>query len=80
MRIRKQMGPESFTSVNDASVRSTAEQALSRIYGPLRSDMGEFIQTNGERRDYNKWMVAALTADLSDEMQQLGVMHRCGAY
>lgn len=55
--LRKQIG-ESFKANDLAGVRTSGEAALSKIYGPLREDMGEFIKLNGDRRDYAKWMVA----------------------
>lgn len=68
--IRKQMG-ESFAGVEQGSVRSAADNALSGIYGPLRDDMGNFIRANGERRDVTQWMVA--NRRLSEDIQELGV-------
>lgn len=55
--LRKQIG-EAFSDPSLAAVRSTGERALSRIYAPLREDMGDFIKANGQRRDYDKWRVA----------------------
>jgi hypothetical protein len=55
--LRRQIG-ESFEDPNLASVRSEGEKVLSRIYAPLREDMAEFIRTNGERRDFDKWNIA----------------------
>jgi len=55
--LRKQIG-EAFSDPSLAAVRSTGEKALSRIYAPLREDMGDFIKANGQRRDYDKWRVA----------------------
>lgn len=49
---------EKYKSPEMAAVRSIAEKALAKIYGPLRQDMGEFIKNNGDRRDYTKWAVA----------------------
>lgn len=55
--LRKVVG-ESFKSAEMAGVRSEAEKSLSSIYGPLRTDMGEFIKTHGQPQDFNKWSVA----------------------
>jgi len=55
--LRKQIG-ESFKDPQLSAVRSTGEKALSSIYGPLKQDMGDFIKTVGERKDYTKWQVA----------------------
>jgi hypothetical protein len=56
-QLRKDIGA-AFTSPELSSIRSTGEKALSRIYGPLRDDMGDFIKANGQRRDFDKWSVA----------------------
>lgn len=56
-QLRKQMG-ESFKSGDLANISSRGEAAVRRIYGPLRDDMGSFIRANGQRQDYNRWMVA----------------------
>ena len=56
-QLRKDIGA-AFTSPELSSIRSTGEKALSRIYGPLREDMGDFIKANGQRRDFDKWSVA----------------------
>lgn len=55
--LRKQIG-EAFKDPNLASVRGVGEKALSRIYAPLREDMGDFIKSNGQRRDYDRWRIA----------------------
>lgn len=55
--LRKQIG-EAFKDPSLASVRGIGEKALSRIYAPLREDMGDFIKAKGQRRDYDKWRVA----------------------
>lgn len=55
--LRAQIG-QSFSDFSLASMRNEGEKALSRIYGPLREDMGDFIRQNGERRDYDRWMIA----------------------
>lgn len=55
--IRKQLG-ESFEAPDLASVRGIAKDALSRIYKPLREDMGDFIKSTGDRRDFTQWQVA----------------------
>lgn len=55
--LRKQLG-ESFTAPELANIRKTTEKSLSSIYGKVVDDMREFIQANGERRDYDKWNIA----------------------
>ena len=68
--LRKQIG-EAFKDPSLASVRGIGEEALSRIYAPLREDMGDFIKANGQRRDYDKWRVA--NKNLSDMAEELEV-------
>ncbi len=67
--LRKLFG-ESFKASDLANVRSVGEAALSRIYRPLREDMGDFIKANGQRRDFTQWGVAnARLADNINEVQ-----------
>lgn len=66
--LRKQIG-ESFKAPELTAVRSVGEKALNSIYGSLRDDMGDFIKTYGQRKDFTKWQVAnkrlsALAGDL----------------
>lgn len=56
-KLRKQIG-QVFKSQNLAEVRQVGEEALSRIYKPLREDMGDFIKVNGQRRDFDRWSIA----------------------
>lgn len=67
--LRKQLG-EAFKSPELGSVRSIGEKTISSIYRPLVEDMGDFIKTNGDRRDYLKWKVS--NARLSDMMDDVG--------
>jgi hypothetical protein len=60
---------DAFKGSDNANVKTIGEQSLNRIYAPLREDMGDFIRTNGERQDYNKWMVA--NRRLSESMGEL---------
>jgi hypothetical protein len=55
--LRKQLG-ESFKAPELAAVRTTGDKAVNKIYGALREDMGDFIATVGDKRDFNKWSVA----------------------
>jgi hypothetical protein len=55
--LRKQIG-ESFKAPEMAAVRGIAEKALSKIYGPLRDDMGAFIKANGGAGDFTRWQQA----------------------
>lgn len=56
-KLRKQVG-ESFAAPELASIRDTGQKALSKVYGPLKQDMEDFITQVGERRDVTKWKVA----------------------
>jgi len=38
--------------------REAGEKALRAIYDPVRRDMGDFIKSVGDRRDFDKWAVA----------------------
>jgi hypothetical protein len=40
------------------AARDAGEKALRAVYGPVRDDMSEFIKRNGERRDFDKFMVS----------------------
>jgi hypothetical protein len=42
---------------------------VSNIYRPIVEDMGDFIRTNGDRRDFTKWQVA--NSRLSNMMDEL---------
>jgi hypothetical protein len=66
--LRKQIG-EAFDAPELAAVRSTGKRALSAIYGPLKSDIGDHIKANGQPRDFTKWGLA--NARLSSMMDDL---------
>lgn len=55
--LRKQL-KEQLKDPGLASVKSTGEKSLSKIYNSLRDDMGDFIKATGEPRDFSKWKVA----------------------
>lgn len=55
--LRKQIGT-AFQAPELAGIRSTAEKSLSRIYGPLRDDMGRYIQAAGGPEDAANWYKA----------------------
>lgn len=55
--LRKNLG-EAFKAPELTSSRTLAEKGIARVYGALREDMGDFIRSNGERRDVTKWGVA----------------------
>jgi hypothetical protein len=71
--LRRQIG-QSFEDPSLASVRSEGEKVLSRIYAPLREDMAEFIRTNGERRDFDKWNIANKQLSKMAEELDIGVL------
>lgn len=71
--LRKQIG-ESFSDPTLAAVRSEGEKVLSRIYAPLREDMGEFIKANGDRRDFDKWNIANKQLSKMAGELELGVL------
>ena len=52
--LRKELG-EKLKSPDLATVRNTAEQQLSKIYGALNEDMGDFITQTGGLKDFKKW-------------------------
>lgn len=66
--LRRLLG-ESFKASDMADVKGIGEQAINRIYGPLREDMSDFIRANGERRDVDRWGVA--NRRLSENMQEV---------
>ncbi len=49
---------ETFKDPNLASIRSLGEAALNKIYGPLREDMGAFIQQQAGSAARAKWAKA----------------------
>lgn len=66
--LRKLLG-ESFKASDMADVRGVGEQAINRIYQPLREDMTDFIRANGDRRDVDRWGVA--NRRLSENIQEV---------
>jgi len=67
--LRKQIG-EAFKAPELSSVRGTGEESLSRIYGPLREDMTDFIRQNAGQEVLNKWQVANKElANLANELK-----------
>jgi hypothetical protein len=55
--FRKGLG-DRFSTPELGSVRTTGEQLVSSLYGPLRQDMADYIKANGLPRDITKWEVA----------------------
>jgi len=67
--LRKIMG-ESFKDPNLAGIRTIGEKSLNAIYGPLREDMGSFIQQQAGAGARNRWSkankeLAAMAGELS---------------
>ena len=68
--IRKQVG-ETFKAPDLAAVRGIGEEALSRIYKPLREDMTQFIKDNASPQEFTRWQVAnKRLAELAGELQE----------
>jgi hypothetical protein len=55
--LRKQLS-QSFKAPELTNIRGIGDKAVSNVYKSLTDDMGDFIQQNGDRRDYLKWQVA----------------------
>lgn len=52
------------------AAREAGEKALRAIYDPVRKDMGDFIKSVGERKDFEKWAIAnKRLAETSGDMQ-----------
>lgn len=57
-----------------ASVKGLGQKSLSKIYKVLRSDIGDFIQKSGDRRDFTKWKVAnTQLAKMVGELESSGL-------
>jgi hypothetical protein len=53
------------------AARDIGEKALRKVYDPVRQDMGDFIKATGERRDFDKWMIAnKRLSEMAGEVQQ----------
>ena len=66
--LRKQIG-QSFEDPSLASVKQVGQQALNRIYNPLREDMRSFITTFGSKNDIKRFDVSnARLAELAGEL------------
>jgi len=55
--IRKQLGTQ-LADPSLASVKDELQKSSGRIYRELNGDIGDFIKTSGQPRDYVKWRVA----------------------
>lgn len=58
-----------FEAPELASIRTAGEKIVSRLYAPLRDDMGEFIKAQSGDAAFNKWQVA--NRRLSDMIGEL---------
>jgi hypothetical protein len=58
-----------FEAPELASIRTAGEKIISRLYAPLRDDMGEFIKAQSGDAAFNKWQVA--NRRLSDMIGEL---------
>jgi|GEM_PF-2652032 len=67
---RKVFG-EKLGSENFAAMKSQADKVNKKIYKAVNEDMGEFIKTNGKRRDYDKWKTA--NQRLSKNIRELDI-------
>ncbi|SLK03717.1 hypothetical protein [Novosphingobium mathurense] len=56
-QIRKEMG-DAFKAPELSGSRTTGEGALSKIYGPLREDMGNFIRSAAGEGKFQQWKTA----------------------
>lgn len=67
--LRKQLS-QSFKAPELTNIRGIGDKAVSNVYKSLTDDMGDFIQQNGDRRDYLKWQVAnKRLAEMSGELK-----------
>ena len=66
--LRKQIG-QSFEDPSLAAVKAVGQQALNRIYNPLREDMRSFITTFGSKNDIKRFDVSnARLTELAGEL------------
>ena len=67
--LRKFIG-QAFEAPNLANIRTIGEQALNRIYAPLKEDMRQFIINFGKKNDIKKFDVSFnKLKDLSGELE-----------
>jgi len=55
--LRKQLGDQ-LDSPDLVSAATESGKASKKVYKALNEDIGNFIKLNGEKRDFDKWMVA----------------------
>ena len=66
--LRKQIG-QSFEDPSLAAVKQMGQEALNRIYAPLREDMRSFIQTFGSKNDIKRFDVSnARLSEMAGEL------------
>ena len=56
-KLRKALG-ETFEAFELSSIRTAGKEILSRLYAPLRDDMGQFIRQESGEAAFNKWQIA----------------------
>ena len=56
-QLRKALG-ETFEAFELSSIRTAGKEIVSRLYAPLRDDMGQFIRQESGEAAFNKWQVA----------------------
>jgi hypothetical protein len=67
--IRKEMG-DAFKAQDMAHIRSTGEEALQSIYGPMKADMGAFIKQTAGPEKLAKWNRANIVlSSMADELK-----------
>jgi len=67
--IRGMLGKAFDAQQFSANARSQGNRSMRALYGPIMEDIGDFIQANGQRRDYTRWRVS--NARISDIMGEL---------
>jgi len=55
--VREDMG-KAFTAKETAEINDKAQQIIKSLYAPIKEDMGTYIKSVGEAKDYTQWMVA----------------------
>lgn len=67
--IREEMG-KAFKDPSLAHIKDTGEKVLQSIYGPMKTDMGNFIKTAGGPEKLAQWNKAnTVLSGLADELQ-----------
>ena len=56
-QLRKALG-ETFEAFELSSIRTAGKEIISRLYAPLRDDMGQFIRQESGEAAFNKWQIA----------------------